>query len=347
MTRYSAEDLERAAQRIFVAAGSEQAEADTIARLLVGANLSGHDSHGIGMIPRYISNFHDGTMVLNAKLDVVVDTGGMLICDGGLGAGQTMGHAALRLGIERAHENGSCLVSLRNSHHLGRIGHWAEFCAEAGLVSVHFVNVSADPAVAMFGGKKARLGTNPFAAGFPRGDGPPIIVDFATSQIAVGKVRVAYNSGKPVPEGALLDVNGTPTTNPAIMFEEPTGCLLPFGGHKGGALSLSCELLAAAMVGGRVQGGPRRSSAVVNSMFSVLVDPDRLGTGDAYGSELATTLDWVLSENQDGGSVKLPGQPENEARAERARDGIDVDPETIAQLKSAATSLGLAPAAPF
>lgn len=347
MPRFSAQDLEQAARRVFRAAGSQDEEADRIARLLVGANLSGHDSHGVGMIPRYVSNIHDGTMVLNGTLKVALDAGGMLICDGGLAAGQSMGHAAMALGIERAQDTGSCIVALRNSHHLGRIGHWAESCAEAGLVSIHFVNVVAEPAVAMFGGTRARLGTNPFAAAFPRAGQPPVLVDFATSRLAVGKIRVAHNSGVQAPPGALLDGQGQPTTDPSVMFEPPTGCLLPFGEHKGGSLSLTCELLAAAMVGAPVQDGPTKNTAIVNSMFSVLVDPARLGTAAAFGEELESVLDWAKSENAAGGTVRLPGEPEEEARRTRARDGIAVDPETLAQLRTAAVSLGLDPATPF
>jgi uncharacterized oxidoreductase len=197
----AADPLEEFARDIFRGLGSQEREAALVARHLVEANLRGHDSHGVGMIPGYARNAQAGELVLNRTLEVALDLTAMLICEGGHGAGQVMAHDAMALGIARAKQNGSCIVLLRNSHHIGRIGHWAEQCAQAGIVSVHFVNVVSDPAVAPFGGTRARLGTNPFAVGVPRPEAPPIIVDFATSRWAVGKVRVAMNKGEAVPPG--------------------------------------------------------------------------------------------------------------------------------------------------
>ncbi|WP_085633277.1 Ldh family oxidoreductase [Marivita cryptomonadis] len=114
-----------------------------------------------------------------------------------------------------------------------------------------------------------------------------------------------------------------------------------FGGHKGGALALACELLAAAMVGAPVQDGPANSTAIVNSMFSVLVDPETLGTADDYARQLDAVTRWVLSENETGGGVKLPGDPERTARADRRANGIEIDAVTIAQITEVATKLGL------
>ncbi len=187
---------------VFRAAGSELREAQLIAEHLVEANLRGHDSHGVGVVPMYINGVRSGGMVMNQSLKVAVDTGAMLICDAGQGAGQVMAHDAMALGIARAKDEGSAIVSLRNSHHIGRIGHWAEQCAAAGVVSIHFVNVVAGAIVAPFGGTQSRLGTNPFAAAFPRDGAPPVVVDFATSKLAAGKVRVAHNKGVELPPGA-------------------------------------------------------------------------------------------------------------------------------------------------
>ena len=137
------------------------------------------------------------------------------------------------LGIARARDLGTCIVSLRDSHHIGRIGHWAEQCAEAGLVSIDFVNVVSEPSVAPFGGTMPRLGTNPFAAGFPRPEGPPIVVDFATSRWAVGKVRVAFNKGEEVPPGTLLDAAGQPTLDASALFGVPFGRTRGLRGAQG------------------------------------------------------------------------------------------------------------------
>jgi uncharacterized oxidoreductase len=337
-----AQELEPQIGRIFGAAGSNAREAALIARHLVEANLCGHDSHGAGVVPAYLRNARDGRLVLNRRLGTSVDTGSMLVCDGGLGAGQVMAHDAMQLGIARAREAGSCAVALRESHHVGRIGHWAEQCAAAGMVSIHFVNVVAGAYVAPFGGTVARLGTNPFAAGFPRQGGDPVIVDFATSRLAMGKIRIAHNKGETLPDGVAIGPDGRPVNDPAVMFAEPRGALTTFGGHKGWGMQLACELLGAALVGAPVQSGPDLDGGLINSMFSVIVAPDRLGTAGLYAQRLEEVAAWVTSENADGpGEVLLPGMPERRIRAERIAGGIPFDRESWEQLAAAAAGVGV------
>jgi hydroxycarboxylate dehydrogenase B len=322
---------------IFAAAGSEPREAGLIADHLVAANLAGHDSHGVGMLPAYIRNVGLGELKLNQRLSTALDTGGLILCDAARGAGQVMGHDAMALGIARARETGLCLVGLRDSHHIGRIGTYAEQAVAAGLVSLHFVNVVSEPAVAPFGGRSARVGTNPIAIGIPRDGEPPIVVDFATSRWAVGKVRVANNKGEPVPPGTLLDAEGQPTLDASALFASPKGALLPFGEHKGWCLSLAAELLGAALIGGPVQSHPKADERIVNSMLTILISPERLGTAPAFQDSIGDFAAWV---RDGGGEVLLPGEPERARRAERQRDGIPVDPVTWAQIVEAAESVG-------
>jgi uncharacterized oxidoreductase len=336
------ERLEAQTTAIFHAAGSSSREAELISRHLVEANLRGHDSHGIGVVPMYLRGARSGDLVLNQSLKVALDTGSMIVCDAGRGAGQVMAHDAMTLGIERARETGSAITSLRNSHHVGRIGHWAEQCSAAGMVSIHFVNVVAGPFVAPFGGTKARLGTNPFAAAFPRRGAPPVVVDFATSMLAAGKVRVAHNKGVVLPPGALLDNRGNPTTDPARLYDTPPGSLTTFGEHKGWGLMLACELLGAALVGAPTQHSAEAGSGVVNSMFSVIVAPEKLGTAAPFAEELEAVLDWVTSENAVGREVMLPGEPELATRNARLEDGIPIDAATFEQFQQAAESVGVA-----
>ena len=140
-----------------------------MAEHLVAANLAGHDSHGVGMLPDYVRLLHAGLLVPNQTLETVVDRGAVLVLDAKRGFGQAMAKEAMRRGIAKARELGSVTVALRNSAHIGRIGHWAEQCAEAGMVSVHFVNVADhEPLQAPYGCSDARLGTNPFAVGGAR-----------------------------------------------------------------------------------------------------------------------------------------------------------------------------------
>src|SRR5690606_6188047 len=337
-----ADELRAAVEEVFSALGASGDAAHLIAEHLVEANLRGHDSHGVGVVPMYLESLGVGGMSLAPELKRISDMGGMIILDAQRGIGQVTGHRAMEIGIERAKANGSAIIGLRNSHHIGRIGHWAEQCARAGLVSVHFVNVVAGPYVAPFGGTKARLGTNPFAAGFPRAGAEPVIVDFATSMLAMGKVRVYRNEGRTLPDHALLTADGLPTNDPNKLFTTPPGVLTPFGLHKGSGLALACELLGAALLGGPTQHDSSRDQTVINSMLSIIVSPERMGTLDAFGGEMAQVLAWVQSENAEHpGRVWLPGEPELATRSQRLDDGIPLDPATLGQIITAAESLGL------
>ena len=270
----------------------------------------------------------------------MLETSTLLVCDGLLGPGQVMAHDALERAIARAQGDGCCILALRNSHHLGRIGHWAEQCAAAGLVSVHFVNVVSEPLVAPFGGVTARLGTNPFAVGIPRSNHEPIIVDFATSKWAAGKVRVAYNSGQNVPSGTLVDAQGHPTNDPGVLFNEPKGALLPFGDHKGWGLALACELLGAALTGGKAQTGPKSREAIINSMCSILISPAHLGTSDSFQAQTEAFLQWIMSDART--SIFLAGDPERQTKSLRAKTGVPIDIMSWGEIIAAGEAVGLA-----
>src|SRR4029450_2103420 len=141
-------------------------------------------------------------------------------------------------------------VGLRNAHHLGRIGAYGEPCGRAGLVSIHFANVVGhEPQVSPWGGRERRMTTNPFCCVVPQESAPPIVLDMATSAIALGKVRVAFLKGEPVPDGVLVDAEGKPTNDAEVMYQAPFGALGPFGQHKGYGLALMCELLGGALAG--------------------------------------------------------------------------------------------------
>jgi uncharacterized oxidoreductase len=328
---------------IFRAASSSDREARLIARHLVDSNLRGHDSHGVGSIPVYIRNLSSGDLLPNQSLTTVTETDSFLICDGNGGYGQVMAHDAMEIGIAKARANGVTLVGLRNSHHVGRIGHWAEQCAAAGLVSIHFVNVVSDPSVAPFGGVAARVGTNPFSVGIPRDGKRPILLDFATSKLAVGKVRVAMNQGKPLPPGALLNADGQPTTDPSILFGQPKGILLPFGDHKGWGLSFVCELLGAALTGGKTQSGPKKRNATINCMLSIIISPEHLGTADVLSPEIDTFVGWVRSGGNAG--VLLPGDLEAATTDERKAGGVPIDAKSWSDIVAAGRQVGAEPPA--
>jgi uncharacterized oxidoreductase len=337
--------LRRTVHTICAAAGSKDAEAAMVGDQLVEANLRGHDSHGIGMLPQYIENVRKGTLHPNRSIRILSDRGSILAIDGQMGYGQTIGTQAMAAGIGKARETGLALVALRNSHHLGRIGTWAEQCLEANLVSMHFVNViGSPPRVAPFGGSDSRFGTNPFCIGVPAGEGTPIVLDMATSRIAMGKARVAKNKGEQVPDGCLIDASGYPTRNPGVVFEKPAGSLLPFGDHKGSGLALMCELLGAALTGGiTIPPGRERPSAIVNNMMSIIIDPAALGDAALFRAEVEKVVEWVKASPPAPGTkaVMVAGDPERLIRARRIAEGIPVDAETWREVVEAAESVGV------
>jgi uncharacterized oxidoreductase len=336
--------LAAAVRAIVAAAGSSDAEAAAVAANLVEANLRGHDSHGVGMVPRYIDAVHEGGLAVNAHAVVQHDSGALLRLDGQRGYGQVIGREAMALGAARAKEHGVCVVGLAHSHHLGRIGQWAEQCVDEGLVSIHFVNVLSRPIVAPFGGRDARLGTNPFCVGIPRPGGEPILLDFATSKIAQGKTRVAHNKGVAVEPGTLIDDRGEPTVEPRYAVVEPLGALLPFGEHKGAGLALICELLGGALAGGAtgraVTDGRRR---VLNSMLSILVDPARLGTAANLAREMEGFVAYATASPPQPGveRVLTPGEPERATRERRLREGVPVDAVTWSEIVAAGAKVGV------
>ncbi|EKK0877430.1 malate/lactate/ureidoglycolate dehydrogenase [Escherichia coli] len=196
--RFDAQTLHSFIQAVFRQMGSEEQEAKLVADHLIAANLAGHDSHGIGMIPSYVRSWSQGHLQINHHAKTVKEAGAAVTLDGDRAFGQVAAHEAMALGIEKAHQHGIAAVALHNSHHIGRIGYWAEQCAAAGFVSIHFVSVVGIPMVAPFHGRDSRFGTNPFCVVFPRKDNFPLLLDYATSAIAFGKTRVAWHKGVPI-----------------------------------------------------------------------------------------------------------------------------------------------------
>ena len=335
--------LSQAVQALFRQAGSSEAEARLVADQLVGANLAGHDSHGVGMIPRYIEVLQQGGLHLNRKPGIVLAAGAITVLDGGMGLGQVAAHEAMLVAIAAAKQHGLSLTGLRHSHHIGRIGHWAEQACAAGMISLHFVNVISEPMVAPFGGSDARLVTNPVAIGVPRADADPLVLDFATSKLAVGKVRVALNTGKPLPPDVLLDARGRPTQDPADLFSTPHGALLPFGDHKGSGLALMCEILGSALFGGPVLSAVPSGRQIINNMLTLVVDPAVFAAQGTLDAQIDALVAWVrASPAADGATaVQVAGEPEVRARRERAQ-GISIDAQTWHQLAAAAQQVGLA-----
>ena len=356
----SATELEEKVASLFSAVGSSKEEATQVAANLVLANLSGHDSHGVGMAPRYVDAVLEKNLLPNARVQTRVDTGSMLGLDGQQGYGQNVGVQAMNLAFDKVREHGSCIMSLSNAHHLGRIGYFAEMAVANHWVSIHFVSVNSRPIVAPYGGADGRFGTNPCCIGIPLGIGSntrePFVLDFATSKVAQGKMRVAHNEGRTVESGTLIDEHGNPTNNPGVVVVPQSnglmGALLPFGQHKGFGIAVACELLGGALSGGGTwhrQGDARR--AVINSMLTIVIDPVRLGTQNTFAEESLAFIDWLKSspsappsehsKASDPAGVSIAGEPERKTRAYRLKNGVPIDQATWEELIKAGQLVGV------
>ncbi len=347
MRHFTASHLTRLATQVFVAAGWPEDDAAEVARHFALANLSGHDSHGIGMLPLYIRSFRDGWLKPSNQPVIRSSAAPFLVIDGQIALGQPTAARAVAQAAEMAATHGVAILNLIDAHHIGRIGDYAEQAAERGLISMFWVNVAGrPPIVAPHGAREGRWGTNPHAVGVPSADGLHLILDFATSRIAHGKVRVALNQGVSVPDGNLIDAEGKPTNDPAVAFAPgPLGALLPFGEHKGAGLAFMVEILSAGLTGGALIKDKPARSWIINSLFAVLIDPQRLDPDAAARQERIASIGAFLrsARPQDPANpVRAPGDTERALRVERERDGIPLDDETWRQIVEAAASFGIA-----
>ena len=331
---------------ILVAAGALAPDARIVADHLVDSNLSGHDSHGVGMLPFYVRGIGSGVLDPRAHAGIEDRGGAVLTADGRHGFGQVVAREATAAAMERARSVGVGLIGLRNAFHVGRVGTYGEQAAAEGLLSIHFVNVIGHhPLVAPFRGSDARFSTNPFCVTLPRAGGkPPVVLDFATSIVALGKTRVALNRGETMADGTLMDAQGRPTNDPSVMWRDPRGAILPFGLHKGYGLALLCELLAGAVAGGGTTATvPIRNDRIGNSMFSIVVDPARFAGAGEIEREVTAAIDFVKASPPADPElpVLVAGEPELAARAARRRSGIPIENATWEEIRTAATSVGM------
>lgn len=341
----TSERLTEFSTRIFEGLGTQHDRAAEVSAHLVEANLKGHDSHGVGMIPSYVGSALNDNLQVNADAALVKDKGAVLLVDGNLGFGQVVGRQATDMGIERVKQTGIVCVGSRNNHHLGRIGTYAERCARAGLVSIHFVNVVGHPPfVSPWGGRDKRMQTNPFCCAVPT-DADPIVLDMATSYIALGKIRVARMKGVPVPDGALFDADGAPSNDPGVLAAG--GSLGPFGQYKGYGLALVCELLGGGLAGEwTMQDVSKQKNYTVNHMLMFIIDPAVFGGLEGFQREVTGMSDWLHSSRPAKGfdKVRLPGEPERESMATRLAEGIPVDDQSWSAICDAARKAGLSDA---
>ena len=346
MPTFRAPVLEQFTHDLFAAAGVGTADARLVARSLVGANLRGHDSHGVMRIPFYIQAILEGRVRPAGTLTIERETPAVLVCDGGWGLGQVLSHDLLGRLIAKASLLGLACGTLRQAAHIGRLGEYAERAAEQGMAAFICANTNnGAQRVAPVGGKRPRLGTNPLCLGMPGGREGPFVLDFGTSATAEGKVRVKKIAGQPVPLGWILDSSGRPTTDPNQLYADPPGTILPLGGdqaYKGFGLAYMIEMLSGGLSGGPC-AGPQPLPPLGNCAVFVLIDPQLFAGREHQGHVVRELEEYVRQVPLVDGvsAIALPGDPERRALRDRESSGVPLDDGNWQALAALAAKLGV------
>ncbi len=314
------EELRTFLEALFVAAGASAANARAVVDHLIDASLVGLHSHGIIRVPEYLDAI-DAGIVDPRCVPNLVDDGAVIVFDAQHCFGQVAGAHAVDAAATRVAQHGAAVVAVRGAGHLGRIGAYVEALARRGYVALGFCSTPTRfHNVAWFGAKEGRLGTNPIAYAFPTRD-EPVVADFSTSAIPEGRVRYLRNLGQPTPDGVLHDADGTPTTDPNVLYEGG-GTIQPLGGellgHKGSALGLLSEMMAT-LLGGEEADSPGRFNNLTLLAFAPPAAFDERASNLARYIHSAAPIDPARPP-------MLPGEPEARTRATTER--VTVDPKT-------------------
>ncbi len=333
--------LEAKATRIFIAMGAPEGDAAWIAALLVRANLRGHDSHGVIRVPQYWEAVKKGQVDPKSPVTVIDETATLTRLDGGGGFGQVVARRAMEMAIAKVKAGGLSAASMSRTSHVGRLADYAEMAAAAGLVGMVWANCVHGLNVAPWGGAARRLGTNPHAVGIPGSPGPAMVLDFATSVVAEGKMRVKRNRQQQAPPGWFVDAQGRPATDPEVFYGDPPGALLTSGDHKGYGLSLAVEILGGILSGTGPAGPP--PGVFANGTLMICLDVARFLPLPEFHRHVASLFGWVKSAPLAQGSTEIliPGEPEARLEAERRSQGIAIEDQTWSQIEATAAELGV------
>lgn len=338
--------LEDFVSRVFQAAGVPVEEAGQAAASLVGSNLRGHDSHGVMQVSGYVRHLRAGTLVPGVELEVLSETPSLLVTDAGRGLGSVQTARLIERLLPKAKEQGVACATMRSAGHLGRLGEWAERVAQKGVAGLIATNDNGVlQCVAPPGGVEPRISTNPIAIGVPTGDGPRVL-DVSTSVVANGKVRLKHAEGKRCPPGWLQDVDGQPTTDPAVRVREPRGSLLPLGGEEGGykgfGLGLFFDMLVGGLSGGFSPPAPE-SALLLNNALLVIWTPERFAGESHFVGQVDELIAHVRSTRTKSGvdAIRVPGDRSAAVLEERTKNGIVLDDGTWKALTDLAKEMGV------
>jgi LDH2 family malate/lactate/ureidoglycolate dehydrogenase len=344
MPTVSAEKLMQIAQALLVAAGASQQEAEVVARYNIGANLVGHDSHGIILIPQYIDRIKAGHIVPQAPWVITRETATTTVIDGNWGFGYAVTDRAMRHTIAKAKTQNVAATTVFRQGHIGRLASYPLMAAAEGMIAMITADSGRSPKhVAPFGGAKARLGTNPICFAVPSNLEGPLVFDMATSAAAAGKINVATARGDQVPSGWLIDAEGRPSTDPKVL--RAGGALLPLGGtegYKGTGLAAIVEILSGLLtgLGFGIEPTGRHNDGCFIAVFNVAAFRD-LTTFKQEVTDFARYLkDTPPAEGYS--EVFYPGEIEYRKEQDRRKNGVAVEDATWNRLRDLAQGYGLA-----
>jgi uncharacterized oxidoreductase len=343
MPRHSADRIYDIGTGLLVAAGAPADEAAIVMRHCVQANLTGHDSHGIIQIPSYIDRIGAGHIVPGAAWDIVQESPTTTVVDGNWGFGYVANERAMKLTIEKARTANVAAATVFRQGHIGRLASYPLMAAAEGMIGLITADSGRSPKhVAPFGGREARLGTNPISIAVPSDLEGPLFLDMATSAVAAGKVSLAAARGGEIPAGWILDAHGNPTTDPKQL--RAGGALLPLGGsegYKGTGLAVMVEILCGLLtgLGFGVEPSGRHNDGCFMAVFNVAA----FRPLDTFKREVAEFARYLKSTPPAAGSpgVFYPGELEHLREIERKRDGIEIEDATWQKLAALAAGYGL------
>ncbi|TWT61615.1 Ldh family oxidoreductase [Rubinisphaera italica] len=339
----SANELLEMGTKILTAAGATPEEASVVAAELSGANLVGHDSHGVMRLMQYVSFIRDGHIKPGVSPEVIREGAAFLVVDAHFGFGQVASTFAFDQLATKARDCGTADAFIRNCNHVGRLGSYTEMAAEKGFAALMSVNAPGPGQVAPFGAMERRMGTNPISMAAP-GNEAPIVLDMTTSATAEGKLRVAHQSGLQVPEGWMIDGAGNPSTTPGDFYAEPNGCILPLGGplaHKGFGLSVMVDVFCGILSGSGV--GRNDLPRGANGVWMQLIDIEQIVGREEYDGWMKSYEEHIKSAKKCPGVEKImfPGEMERQTYTKRIQDGVSIPDETWRQISELAGTLNV------
>lgn len=331
---------------VYRAVDVSEAEATIVARHMVGANLAGHDSHGVILLPSYIDRIRAGEVVPNAPFEVLDETPNSARINGHWGFGQVVSERAMELAITKARQGMVAAVTVFQQNHVGRVADYPLMAARAGLIGLMFCDSGRGPkAVVPFGGREPRLGTNPISIALPSDTDRlpgPVFLDMATSAAAANKLRVFKNRNRPLPAGWIVDKEGRPSTNPDDFYAG--GSLLPMGGeqgYKGYGLGFMVEVFAGILTG--LGFGVEPTGRHNDGTLMIVLNVAAFRPLDLFRSEVTDFAREVQATPPAPGveRVLYPGELEWRTEQARRREGIPIEEETWSALSRLANQFGL------